>query len=332
VISASSTHKISADNTARANGDSLDLFLERTRSSDYQEYLGGMGYAVDRMRQVRFSTDDPMQLYQIRGDSETIQAVGRISPLAWDSEVLKFPVARIDVVAGTDGVSSAKVIRAMTEQADRSGVRMLTARVRGDDFPTLHALEHHGFRLMDTLTVFLLDRNRPLPFSPKPMPDGVSIEPLNPEDRDKRRILQEIAAESFRSSRVMNDPGITPSQASRFFRRMSEDLLNHPGALSLVALNEGHPVGFAVGQRDDGLSSAIGRNIGYLWLIGVASQAAGRGVGGALLRRFAADFLRRFDLLEIATQSCNLEAMNLYVRHRLPVVATSATLHRHTGR
>ncbi len=96
------------------------------------------------------------------------------------------------------GIRTAKSVKVTVDNLPKiidfcrdNNVKMLIARCPANDFPTIHAMEREGFRLMDTLVYY----SRDLTNIPIPSDDGkATIRQIRPGEEDKVKVL---AAKSF---------------------------------------------------------------------------------------------------------------------------------------
>ena len=81
----------------------------------------------------------------------------------WDTKVLGEPIAVIKNLVGT-GADDSRVLDQLLDEvlrhAANRGIHLLTCKVQPLQFAAIHALERHGFLLMDTLLDFLFDFSR----------------------------------------------------------------------------------------------------------------------------------------------------------------------------
>lgn len=155
------------------------------------------------------------------------------------------------------------------------------------------------------------------------------FEALRAEDADE---VVRIGASSIRQGRMFSDAAISEDAAQRFYMRFTESL--HEGAIHGTLFGQtakvGHQIaGFAVGRRDAMASRITGSSYGYLWLIAIAQEFQGKGIGSALLASFLNEASSLLSVLEISTQATNTRALNLYLRAGLPVAGVMHQLHWH---
>ena len=86
----------------------------------------------------------------------------------WDTRVIGKPVAVIKYFAESDPDDSPVLDQLLDEvlkHAAGRGIHLLTCKVQPVQFPATHALERHGFLLMDTLLDFFFDFSKLIVFS-----------------------------------------------------------------------------------------------------------------------------------------------------------------------
>src|SRR5215216_6192172 len=114
----------------------------------------------------------------------------------WDTKVIGEPVAAIKYLVGT-GANDSRVLDQLLHEvrghAATRGIHLLTGKVQPLQFAAIHALERHGFLLMDTLLDFFFDFSR-TPFekiTPPQRLDGLHVRSAIPEDLPELLALTE---------------------------------------------------------------------------------------------------------------------------------------------
>ena len=116
----------------------------------------------------------------------------------WDTKVVGEPVAVIKYLVGT-GTDDSRVLDQLLDevlrQAANRGTHLLTCKVQPLQFAAIHALERHGFLLMDTLLDFFFDFSR-TPFEKsvrRQRLNGLHVRLANPQDLPELLALTETA-------------------------------------------------------------------------------------------------------------------------------------------
>src|ERR1044072_4666333 len=105
----------------------------------------------------------------------------------WDTKVIGKSVAVIKYLVVAD-VDDSRVLDQLLDEVLRHaasrGIYLLTCKVQPLQFAAIHALERHGFLLMDTLLAYFVDFSHP-PFNeirPPQRLDGLHVRLANPQD------------------------------------------------------------------------------------------------------------------------------------------------------
>lgn len=100
-----------------------------------------------------------------------------------DSKRFGYPVGKVYPI-------TASMIESVLQESRIEGLRLLLARCPADDWTTVHALERHGFLLMDTLLYLRRTLDGTLP-----MPSGDAlIRAVRPDESD---VVSAVAREAF---------------------------------------------------------------------------------------------------------------------------------------
>ena len=137
-------------------------------------------------------------------------------------EIVGEPVAVIKYFVGTGEDDSRvldQLLNEVLQHAASRGTRLLTCKFPPLQFAAIHALELHGFLLMDTLLDFFFDFSR-TPFDkiiPPQRLDGLQVRLANPQDLPELLALTETAfAKHF--GRYNSDPKMPTGTARRYIR------------------------------------------------------------------------------------------------------------------
>lgn len=186
-------------------------------------------------------------------------------------------------------------------------------KVAVDDVGRVHELERHGFTVVDVNVTLTRDPSLP------PRPRDAVVEAARREHHDG---LIEIAGACFRYSRFHLDPQIPPGRADEVKREWIRSYANgRRGVELLAALDGDRPVGF-LAVLDAGGSRVID-------LVGVATHAQRRGIGGDLVSAFVERHAPHARELRVGTQVANVPSLRLYAAHNFVVDSAAYVLHRH---
>jgi hypothetical protein len=167
-----------------------------------------------------------------------IEAPGiRMSTL--DSTHFGFAVARADAI-------TAEEIPGALEFCTRLNVRLLIVRCAVEQVTTVHALEHAGFELMDTLVYY----ERDLVARPISKPRSRPIRRLQPDEADQ---VEQIARICFRhySGHYHADKRLAGDTSTEVYAKWARSCcdINDPSAFVLVASNGPALVAFSSFRR-----------------------------------------------------------------------------------
>ena len=302
------------------------LIAERLAAAlglDYQEYLGAFTTGYERVCADRAACVEG-EAAAGAFETDAVTAAAKLVDRAWDREVFGFPVAAVTALCGDTVEAQADVLRELIADAARRGVRLMTARVAAGNIAAIQALEAAGFRHVDSMNILLADLRKRERGQNTGAPEGIAIRPLAAEHRDAAAAL---CAKSFDHSRVSVDSHFTAEQKRAFFEALAGSFVSRDDAVVQVALEGERVVGAIAGAADEELSRELADRVGYLWLLAVDGSARGRGVGAALVEHFLDAMAKDVALVEVGTQTTNVEALNLYARTGFRFVAALLTFH-----
>lgn len=247
-----------------------------------------------------------------------VEAVGRLTPLDWDSDFFGTAAGRLEGLYFDAGAASpfalrSAMVKRLVEKADNRKIRFLNCRISAADTYLAQALEEQEFRLCDILNIYTVELS------------GGAGQGSGSRDEALKILDRCIATMNF--GRVHQDPMIEPSVATKFYRETTAWVLSKDCHVT-IARKDGRSVGLAIGVVDGDMSRALGRRYGFLWLIAVMPEYGGRGIGGELLNAFMGEFSASCDLLEIGTQVSNVAANRLYQNTGCRLATQALTFHR----
>ena len=220
--------------------------------------------------------------------------------LPWDTEFFQCRIAR---VCG-DTLKPEQAIR-IDEWSRSHCVRGLYFLARADDPATILIAEQHGFGLVDVRVTFecgIVNSHEP---DCPALPAGVSLRPVQPGDLSE---LQAMARSGHTGTRFFSD--------SHFSRQRAEDLYSNwitlesqgrAQAVWIAASTAHQPLGYVSCHLDPA------HREGQIGLVGVSSEARGRGIGKNLVLA-AMEWFRAQGAQEVTvvTQGNNHAAQRLY--------------------
>jgi len=219
--------------------------------------------------------------------------------LEWDTTFFGFPIARVRSNSLTPELATA-----IDNWCAEHRTHCLYFLARPDDASTTRTAEDHGFRLMDVRLVFEHELGSIAP----PSGNSIRVRPVESGDVDA---LLSIAQDSYHDTRFYFD--------AKFPRHLCDSLYRTWIKLSC----EGYADAVLVAETDGLLAGYISchldnkkNNVGKIGLVGVATQARGRGIGQALVCH-ALEWFRGANATKVSvvTQGRNVSAQRLYQRY-----------------
>jgi dTDP-4-amino-4,6-dideoxy-D-galactose acyltransferase len=231
--------------------------------------------------------------------------VSLVEGLEWDSSFFGFPIGKVVEEIAPDQIEVA------TREADERALRCTYLLLDADDHALLDSAQRHGFLVRDVR----VELERPVQGHP------ASLKGLRWGSLDDLEQLASIARGRFLGTRFHADEGFPSERSAELYVMwLRRGLAEEGGWRALVAEDDS---GFVVCELDSGTG------VGDVGLLGVAADAAGRGVGSALLAGAGAIFceaaLRR---AHVVTQGRNVAAQRLYQTSGYRTSRTRIWLHR----
>ncbi len=261
--------------------------------------------------------------YSLRSENALISA----EYLEWDTEVLGVRSARINTLwcMNVSHISELEdLLNKVISKMENDGIKFVDLRVGLHSFPMIQMSERAGFILTDVMNIYL---SKTPPAEVNPHPD-YHLVTTKPEKQTDIETVLSISKNLFRFSRMYQDLHISKAVADDFYSKLVRYFMTKENTLFTIAYKGDTPAAFYIGMQD--MSLPIDNTLGYLWLIGVAPEHAGKGLGKYMLNHFLINLHKTCDLVEIGTQINNLPANTIYNRAQLPIVANIASFHRWT--
>jgi ribosomal protein S18 acetylase RimI-like enzyme len=216
----------------------------------------------------------------------------------WLSDVLGFDTYWVTADAASTGTAPGRALS--------------MCRVSTGDVASVRALEGAGFNVVDVTVT--LERSGS---------DGLAGAEVAPAAPEQHAELLQIAGTCFRYSRFHLDPLVSQELADRVKREWVRSYVEGRRGIELLAAErDGRPLGFlAVLEASDGAR--------VIDLVGVATDARGRGVGEALVAEFARRHGDSDRVLRVGTQIANVASLRLYEKLGFRIVSSQYVLHRH---
>jgi ribosomal protein S18 acetylase RimI-like enzyme len=304
--------------------EALLQYVADNSQTQYQDYLRQKSIDPGPLFRARVAGADTCIVS--RNGDKGYDGVVAMKDLEWDAEVFGHKVGRLEHIAAEDRDTRNTLLDGALEWCRDRGIRMVSARIHGAAYPTLHSLQEMGFYLVDSMNIFLGHREE-MQASEAKEETRIQFYPLQQADTVQKDLLAELAGHAFQETRIVNDPLVPFDVRDRFYRSLTDTLLSGNG-VGVYAMLEDDVAGFAVGDRDEADSVTLGVGLGYLWMIAVDERFAGHGLGRRLFQRFRHEYHQTAEWLEVGTQIHNTAALNIYRSSGLRQVSSLHTLHK----
>lgn len=268
--------------------------------------------------------------------------------LPWDSELLGFNAARIDVLAVSGGYTEARetaslLIASAVEECAASDVQHVVARIDASSLAHSHALAGNGFELIDGIQTFALKRTEARPSgagSPQslppatkepPRPAGLWFKGAPPDTRIASAadagMIADIARSSFVHDRFHNDVTVGTDAANRLHEAWARNSVSGEAADAvLLATTEDAVDAFVTVKLDLGSAAALGLRFATIPLVATGLVVRGKGAARrATDAALAWCWSQNADVVEVGTQISNVPATRLYQAAGFRTTAISLT-------
>ena len=258
---------------------------------------------------------DPYALCAL-SDGEPV-AFGRLRALEWDLKLRGSPVGALEaVVAHPDCAAPMESLRAVVDgllvEARRRGIAHLRYRTSPLNHMAVRAVEAAGFALADVGTTLEHRASWRAECRSRRVLVRQAVESDLP-------LLREWATTLFGLSWFYHDPFFTREQADAVYAHWLESAWADRDTEILVPEISGRPGGFST-------CSLLQNGEGDIALFAVAPEAAGQGVGTALLLAVLDWFRPRCERVRVRTQAANYPAIALYQKAGFRIVEADVTL------
>jgi RimJ/RimL family protein N-acetyltransferase len=255
----------------------------------------------------------------------------------WESRVIGRKFAVIKYLAVTRdapcGIWGALVAR-MCVDAASGGAECVTAKVHAMDTPSIHALEQHGFRLMDSVLDFTFDYRRLAleQVRPPPLSEGVQIGIATADDAEG---LIEVAGKAFGGhfGRFHADERIGANLARTVYEEWMRSSLNGWADLIVVGRSDGRVAGYTMWKKPSDMEVRHGFHLGHYSIGAIHPDYFGRGLFSSLtyegMRRLPE--LGRVDRIEGPTHVSNYPVHRGYLKLGWRITGARHTFHGWLG-
>jgi len=221
----------------------------------------------------------------------------------WDTKVIGTSVGIIKYLVGTAHTHDSPVLddllAEVLQHAATHGIHCVTCKVQPLQIPAIHALERHGFLLMDTLLDFLFDFSR-TPLESVGLPKlgtGLRIRLAQPDDLSEVLALNQKAfAKHF--GRYHSDPKLPPGIGSRVYDQWVRSAFEGWADGTFIAEVNGRLAGYAAWKKASVLEVKHSFDIAHCNLAAIHPDFSGQRVFTALIlegMRMAESFSKHLD-------------------------------------
>jgi ribosomal protein S18 acetylase RimI-like enzyme len=205
----------------------------------------------------------------------------------WDTETVGHKFASLKYLAVADEVRSPNTLHNLIAEillrAKDQGVECLVCKRPSSQPAAIHALERHGFLLMDTLVDFACDlESAAIENLPAPQRGaGLTTRPARPEDEPAVRALSEKAFSNF-FGRYDVDPAMPPKTGGKVYRRWVQSAFDGWADMILLAEKDNVLVGYGLWRNPSQMETEHSVRMMHYSLAGVDPEHAGQGIYSAL--------------------------------------------------
>lgn len=227
----------------------------------------------------------------------------------WDTKVVGESVAIIKYLVGAGGDDSRVLDQLLDEvlrHAANRGIHLLTCKVQPLQFAAIHALERHGFLLMDTLLDYFFDfsHTRFDEIRPPRRLDGLHVRLANPQDLSELLALTETAfAKHF--GRYNSDPKMPAGTGTRVYQEWVRSSFSGAADWIVIAEVNDQIAGYSVWKKASALELKHSFDIAHCTLAGIHPEFFGRGLYTTLT----------FEGMRIAQEFANRLVLPAHARH-----------------
>lgn len=221
----------------------------------------------------------------------------QLEMLAFDSELLGAPAARMSVLEAPDASGFEALLAASRAECVRRGVRHVVRRLPVGAFVETSVLSRAGYQLVDVSVLF----ERPSAGLPASLPASIRLVTAGDAEELAARF-----ADAFTLTRFAVDPFFSKAAATELHRRWILNSCAGRADAVLVADIDGALRGFVTCRVDQSTKT------GNIELIAVDPTQRGAGIGRNLVAAALHWFNGRTERIQVRTQLNNVVATGLY--------------------
>jgi ribosomal protein S18 acetylase RimI-like enzyme len=253
------------------------------------------------------------------------------TPLPWESALLGKSMWAIKHIAVASRASDRNSIAAelVGEVIHRArDAAFLLCKTTPSDTAIIHALESHGFLLMDTLLNFIFDFRAGSQKQDAPhVPEGFVLRLATSLDIEA---LVETARASFAEhfGRFHADPRIGRAAATRIYEEWIRSCANGWADWVVVAMHCDRIAGYSAWKQPSALDQRHGIRLGHFSIGAVHPDFFGRGLFGALTREGMEQLRPSADWIEAPTHIDNHAVQRGFLRLGWRIAAAQHSFHK----
>lgn len=206
----------------------------------------------------------------------------------WDSQIIGRRIGTVKHLAVTTDNASGELLCQLIDELKgilaRGPTECLVCRVSARDVPAIHALEQHGFLLMDTLVDFVFDFYRTAIEDIKPPEQDTQLNIRRAELADMPALMninERAFADYF--GRYHADPRIPPGAATKIYVEWVRSALQDWADWVVVAETKEAIAGFGLWRKVWDAKEKNSSGIAYCDMVVADPAFQARGVGTALM-------------------------------------------------
>ena len=255
------------------------------------------------------------------------------APLPWESALLgksMWAIKHIGVASRSRDKNfiATGLVAEVLHRAGAWDSAFLLCKTTPSDTAIIHALESHGFFLMDTLLNFVFDFRTGGQKEDAPhMPKGFALRLATSSDIES---LVETARASFSEhfGRFHADPRIGRAAATRIYEEWIRSCANGWADWILVAMHGNRMAGYSAWKQPSAVDQRHGIRIGHLSIVGVHPDFFGRGIFGALTREGMEKLRSSADWIEGPTHIDNRAVQRGWLRLGWRIAGAQHSFHK----
>jgi ribosomal protein S18 acetylase RimI-like enzyme len=245
-----------------------------------------LGYWLDEIRQS-LAKESSIAFRSILSGKINGLIVYNDSP--WDSQITGRRIGAVEHLAVISDDQAAveilhELIDALTRRLTDRATQCLVCKVQSDAWPKIHALEQHGFLLMDTLLDFVFD------FSRTPL-EKISLKKRDPQLQIRRAARQDLPAlmainkKAFGAyfGRYHADPRIPPGAATKIYAEWVRSAFDGWADWVLVAEVDDKIAGYGLWRKPLEIEEKNSLRVAHYDLAAIDPEFRGRGFWTALM-------------------------------------------------